>query len=527
MDSKSYNDKHSNWSSMSFPSIINVLNYRICDYVMKQDHPSRTCTVFAREGNWCGFPGGISTWAYEDFEKFIQTKGRIIGTLEGKRVHSCDEGDRHITDEYNVTYRVSIDGEVHYKRCDTFRNQDDPSCLYNIVYDVTKVIRHEQKISDELKAAVEEAAAANETKIQLLSCLSHDMRTSLGGVLGLTDIAVETESKDEIRAMLKKIRSCAAYTLSMVDDLLDVEKLESNHLQLEPEAVDIRELLSDIEDIIRIKSDEKRIRFTCNHRVQQNVDYLSGDGNRLKQILLNLLTNAVKYTPEGGSVKWEVDCSLAGEKIVLSSTISDNGIGMSRAFQKHMYEAFQRESSGRQNNHESGSGLGLMIAKNLLDLMGGTIECLSEINKGTTFIVHIDFDRPSVEKPAGDSSDFDRKALAGKKVLLCEDSEISAEILMHILKEQGIETEWVKNGLEGLEKGRANTYYAVLTDQEMPGMTGMELSAVLHGEMPDLPIILVSADKMLSVEDHSADFYDILSKPIDAEELIQSLLQCE
>jgi|GEM_PF-1708669 len=509
--------------------LTNVLTYRVCDFVMKQESDTETCVVYSRKKNWLDLPDGISAFSYAEYARLIQTRGNITGILEGKRVFSCAEGDRIIKDEYNVTYIVSIDGATRYKRCDTFRLPGDSANLYNIIYDVTSVILREQEINSKLKAAVQDAANANQLKARFLSCLSHDMRTPLSALVGLTDIAMKSDPNDVVESLLGKIRSCSTYTLSMINNLLDVEKLESNHMELSPAALNIEALAAQVFDIARTRAAEKNIHFTCEKDIAPGSELIIGDEIRLKQIFLNLLTNAVKYTPSDGSVRWVIRTSVENGAVSMSSVISDNGIGMSESFQEQMYDAFRREVSERQDSESNGSGLGLMIVRNLIDLMNGTISCVSAVNQGTSFTVRVNFELPSeseINEVSRDTrSNGDIAALRGRKVLLCEDSELNAEILIYMLEEFGLLVDYAENGLTGLEKCSRDVYFAVLTDLRMPCMNGFELATRLRETKPEIPVVLITADRTSPEPDAYAVFSDVLYKPVDSKALANTLLK--
>ncbi|MCR5033465.1 MAG: response regulator [Lachnospiraceae bacterium] len=403
--------------------------------------------------------------------------------------------------------------------------------------DITEDFRQKeeiQKLNTRLVEALGKARAANEAKNQFMARMSHDMRTPLTTIMGLANIGmIECEDPAE-RKRYGSIQEGAQYLLTLLTDILDSRKLSEGKIELNKEPVNLREIRNLVEHIVRPGAEEKDIFFSI--QTPGNKCLVEADGRRLQQIMLNLLSNAIKATPEGGTVILRItELNSTEDHVDILYEVIDNGIGMSREFQQHMFDEFTQET--RPGQVEQGSGLGLAIVQQLVNLMDGSISCESELGKGTTFRVKIPFKRISEEEmeawlqKTGNRQNLGEKqirearedlALDGKKCLICEDVDINAMIIAHGLEKLGIICEIAANGMVGVEKARQEAYDFILMDIRMPIMDGIEAAKEIRRFNATVPIIALSANNYPEDIRRSLDagMNAHVSKPINPEELI-------
>ena len=355
-------------------------------------------------------------------------------------------------------------------------------------------------INRRLRATAELAEQASAAKTQFLSSMSHDIRTPLNAVLGMTELAKKRADEPEyVRECLDKITASGNHLLTLVNDVLEISKIESGKLVITPEPFDLNEFVTGIESIIRAQADFRAVKFTLDvHDI--TAPCLVGDKLRLSQIYLNLLTNAVKYTPSGGRVELEIWEEPAGETVRLCCRIADNGMGMSEEFQKNMYDSFSRATDSRIDKIQ-GSGLGLAIAKRLLERMNGEIQCQSALGKGTTFTVTVPL--PAAEsgaealQAAAPGQGADGPALDTLHLLVAEDNDLNWEITSAMLESEGIRSTRAEDGrkcVEMLEASAPGTYDMVLMDVQMPNLNGCDATRLLRSsEREDLRSIPIAA----------------------------------
>jgi signal transduction histidine kinase/CheY-like chemotaxis protein len=403
--------------------------------------------------------------------------------------------------------------------------------------DLTEIITRQRK----LEASVKEAQAANEAKSSFLATMSHEMRTPMNAIIGMTTIgknATDTERKDYA---LNKIEGAAVHLLSVINDVLDISKIEANKLELAPIEFDFEKMLQKIVNIINFRMDEKHQKFALN--VDKNLpQFFISDDHRLSQVILNLLSNAVKFSPEKGEIS--LDISLINEKdgfYEIRMEVSDNGIGISPEQQAKLFRAFQQADSGITREF-GGTGLGLSISKHIVELMGGSIWVESEVGKGSRFIftVKIENGKKQIAPDLNDSlasADGDDGPVAmggkftGKNLLVAEDVEINREILVTLLEDTGISIDCAQNGLEAVEMITRDPgkYDAVLMDIQMPKMDGFEAARRIRSlgdqRLIDIPIIAMTAHVFKSdiEECLAAGMNDHIGKPFDIDDVLKKL----
>ena len=395
-----------------------------------------------------------------------------------------------------------------------------------------KDILHEEELE---KAAIE-ARMANEAKTRFLFYMSHDIRTPMNAIIGFADLLEKhLDDKKRVIDYISKIKHSSSFLLSLINYVLEMARIESGKATLKTETGDLKNLVNTLNDVFEPSIEEKKLQYTCNLKVEN--PYVHCDKTKLREILLNVISNSIKYTPEGGSVT--VDITEEGhdaEKKVsfYRFTIEDTGIGMSKEYLPHIFEEFSRENTSTESK-VIGTGLGLPIVKSLVDLMGGTIEVSSEVTVGTKTIIILPFLVSEEEcKNAVQEQQESTKLLTllmGKRILLAEDNELNAEIAITILEEEGLKVEWAEDGikcLEMLKKVPEDYYDMILMDIQMPNMDGYRTTEEIRS-LPDkraqIPIVAMTAnvfdeDKKRAYE---AGMNGYIAKPIDTKAIFSTL----
>jgi signal transduction histidine kinase len=505
------------------------------EYIMRQDSTTNTCIVLASENNFIKFPVGYSSYTYQEYDDYIHSHINLIDTYGQDRITSCEEASKKIKNgSYSLTYILEVDNKIYHKRVLSFRAKD--KSLYTVVYDVTdlatqEIIRNEklERINKKLLKAQREASVANRAKSDFLSRMSHDMRTPLGAILSLAEFGLEDNNPTKLGEYFNQIKENADYLLSLVNDLLDFQKIESHTIDIENSIVEFGATAKSIERIVRLRANEKNISFSYSGTTEVKEKYFIFDEKRFKQILVNLLNNAIKYTPIGGVVNWSlvVKKNYKGE-IIAHHTISDNGVGMSKSFQKYMFEPFSKEANCL-SEIEGGTGLGLVITKNIIEALGGTIKYKSELNKGTTFYVNLPLKVPTKDqvleyKKYKNNKNSELK-LNNKKILVCEDVLINQIIIKKLLEEKKAIVTIANNGLEGVNLAKENNYDVILMDIRMPILDGTQATEKIREFNKTVPIIALSANAFAHDVERSiyVGMNAHLAKPINKDKLYNTL----
>lgn len=400
---------------------------------------------------------------------------------------------------------------------------------------LTDLLQQERDYGDKLAKAAREASSANSAKTEFLRRMSHDLRTPINGIRGMVEVgdanADDLQKQTECRS---KIWTASGLLLDLANEALDMSRLESGQIDLELVPANLVTLNHEVRDILERQAEERLVTIICD---QQTLDhpYVRVSVTHLKRLLLNIAGNAVKYNRQGGYVRLVCrEVEPADGVPVYEYTITDNGIGMSEEFQQHLYEPFCREEQ-QVEGASSGTGLGAPIAKQLVELMGGTMSFTSVLGQGTTFTIRLPFEKckrseipQAVRVDAGDGD-----ALQGLRVLLVEDNDLNAEIAQFTLSRAGAVVTHAKDGESAVEAFAASApheYDVVLMDIMMPGIDGLEatrqIRALDREDAATTPIIAVSAnafadDRRLSRE---AGMDAHLSKPVNSQELVEALV---
>ena len=404
----------------------------------------------------------------------------------------------------------------------------------------SQLVKIEQKNNEELnklrlvaEEAMIAAESASKAKSTFLSNMSHDIRTPMNAIIGFTNIGLKQNPTPELKNCLEKISNSSEHLLTLINDVLDISRIESGKIKYTPLPIDIREVTDTVLNIMHGFLSNRNINFRTR-RTRIETPYVIADAVRIREVLVNILGNAVKFTDDGGSIifemnyyPWEDD-----KHIVVCYRISDTGVGMSEEFVEHIFDEFSQEENSARTQYK-GTGLGMAITKRYVDLMGGTISVESKKNEGSTFTIEIPFeltDESEVRKQGIPASKAD---LTGVKILMAEDNELNAEIAMVQLEEAGIQVTRASDGKEVVKIFAENppgTFDIILMDVMMPEMNGYEATKAIRSmnnrhDDSNIPIIAMTANAFAEDVQVSLDegMNGHIAKPINIDELIKAI----
>lgn len=415
------------------------------------------------------------------------------------------------------------------------QNRDTDDDVTEILY-VTQIIddykQKELAYQQELVKAVESANQANTAKTDFLNRMSHDIRTPLNGILGMLDIAQKNETNP--KALLEcheKMRTAAFHLKALVNDVLDMQRMETDRFFLEQIPFDIREILDNCWSMLEAQASRLDITLEKIKPGSLKYPYLIGSPLHIRQIFMNLLSNAIKYNKPGGSISIHAKIiRQVHQNVIYKFIISDTGIGISPEFQKHIFEPFAQEDTGARTIYK-GTGLGMAIVHRLVQEMGGTIQLKSEKNVGSTFTLILPFTIDEHQPSASAETATDTPAdLTDLHILVVEDNELNLEIAVFSLEAAGLNVSTAINGLEAVrlfEKSKPYEYDIILMDIMMPVMNGLDATKAIRGlsrpDAPTVPIIALSANAFAEdiQKSKNAGINEHLAKPLEMDKVLK------
>lgn len=394
-----------------------------------------------------------------------------------------------------------------------------------------------EKKNGELEIAIQEAEKANQAKTEFLSHMSHDIRTPINGIMGMLNIAQDfPEDLEKQEDCREKIRTSAEHLLSLINDVLDISKLESGNVEFAREVFHLHELLHNCSVIVGGQAAERKVKLTMDYTKPGQLphEYFIGSPLHIKQILINIAGNAVKYNKPMGSIDFK--CYEISEENGIAQIcfeISDTGIGIGEEYLKHIFEPFTQEEDGARTTYK-GTGLGMTITKNLVDNMGGTIQIKSELNKGSVFTVVLPLEIASAPEKQEEDREAGMVKIAGKRALLAEDNELNQEIVQYILTENGLEITLAVNGKEAVERfeeAEPGTYDIIFMDVMMPVMNGYEATRAIRSldraDAGRIPIVAMTANAFAEDVKAAMDagMNEHITKPLDPDVINSALIK--
>ena len=435
----------------------------------------------------------------EDVKKDITTiDGINVDRLIASNLMELNKKDKI---SWTQEYLNNDSGETRYLEITAYHTEF--GSLKRIVI-VISDRSEERKLQNALSSSLEIAKNANAAKSNFLANMSHDIRTPMNAIVGYSTLLIkDADDKNKVIEIGKKITYSSQHLLSLINDVLDMSKIESGRTSLNSDKVDVSEVINNISEIVQVQTKSKKQSFEI--KTKGNIPpYIYADKLRLTQILLNLLSNAVKYTEKNGTISLVVEgYGNNGQTCHLRFIVSDNGQGMSREFIEKIFEPFSRETNSMTNKIQ-GTGLGMSITKSIIDLMGGTIDIQSELGKGSVFTVDLIFSVPLDENDDNFFADHEIT-----RVLVGDDEIDVTENIQSILSDAGLECDAAIGGLESVDKAtRAyednNSYDVIILDWKMPDMDGVECVRRIRKEIgKDVPIFVLSSYDVSEIEDEA------------------------
>lgn len=513
-----------------FTSVI-FLDY---DYILELDGRENTYTMHFSENTQSAMPG-------KDGGNYEDSCAKCIGeyvlaedtekTIAGMKIERI-KGELEKNDVYTVGFRMrEHDGRVSTKSIQYSYIDRIRELILVTRRDVSNVVKKEQGKNELLRSALLAANQASIAKSEFLSRISHEIRTPMNAVIGMTAIAKRSiDDRELVADCITKIDTSSRFLLALINDILDMSRLESGKVVLVYERFSLKDMVESINTICESQAQAGGIEYIC--RMQDRDDMYMGDMMKLQQVIINLISNAIKFTPLGGRVTFDISFGeiLNGAQAICF-TVRDTGCGIKQEFIPHLFEPFMQEHSGSTSAY-GGTGLGLAISKSIIDMMGGDIAVESAIGDGSEFTVDVNMALSDDQSRESEEDEQRNISLRGKKILLVEDHPMNAEIAGRILSGAGICVENAENGEKGLEKfcnSDCGYYDGILMDIRMPVMDGLEATKRIRGldraDAKTVPIIAMTANafsediektKAVGMNGH-------LAKPIDPGRLIETL----
>ena len=455
---------------------------------------------------------------------FPEDRDRFLNIFCKEKVMSILERDG----SFAMKYRLMVDGKPTWvsMKATLLEDEDGRHLIIgtnNIDAQMKRELEYERHVTE----------ARTNARNDFLANMSHDIRTPMNAIVGYTNIAKSQKDNEEmVTEALEKISSSSHFLLSLINDILDISKIESGKMQVNLGPCNLGDIFRRIEDITALQARNKSLIITYQHDTVRHL-LVNADELRIEQVLVNIVSNAIKYTPSGKTVDLIAEEEPAGEnRYRYRFIVKDTGIGIGDDYLPHIFESFTREEKTTVNRIQ-GTGLGLAITAKVVELMGGTISVKSELGKGSEFTVELELESLQKEEESAESEN-EIMDLSGHRVLVVEDNEINAEIVKIILSQYGIEVVHAENGKDGADQVRNSPegyYDAVLMDIQMPRMDGFEATRAIRAlASPDgsrIPIIAMTAN---AFEEDRQKAFDAgmdahLAKPIDVQAMLETLVQ--
>lgn len=423
-----------------------------------------------------------------------------------------------------------------------YHSEDSQRALLNILDDYSEekinmenTQRAVLNILEDYSEAKEKAEESTKLKEAFLANMSHEIRTPMNAIIGFSDILSKGNLEEKEREYVKTIKSAGENLLTIINDILDISKIEAGMMTFEAHVFSPKEIFKSLEVMLIEKAREKKLElvFDCDENVPNN---LLGDPTRLTQIIINLAGNAIKFTQKGSIIvlakvlKDKYDPAYSNKEdgnVTLEFSVKDTGIGIPQDKLEQIFERF-RQAESHITRKYGGTGLGLSIAKQLVELQGGTLEVRSEFNKGSLFSFRIPFKKSSGVLPMHESPDkkYSIKELCNLNILLVEDNQLNVKLILSLFSEYNLKLKVAENGSVGIEKIKETNFDIILMDMEMPVMNGYEAATFIRNELKsDIPIIAMTAHAMAGEKERclSLGMNDYISKPINADLLFEKM----
>lgn len=430
---------------------------------------------------------------------------------------------------YMANIAVDIDDQTYYKRFDFYKTDPDADFYIILKSDTTDVQREQLEINAQLKLALEEAKQASIAKTAFLSRMSHEIRTPMNAIIGLDNIALKDETlTDSARTYLEKIGGSARYLLSLINDILDMSRIESGRMVIKREEFLFSNFLDQIRTIVDGQCRDKGLNFKCLIRGELD-EYYIGDDTKLKQVMINILGNSVKFTNPGGTIFMGIEKIASYEnQSTLKFSLQDTGVGMDKEYLPKIFEAFSQEDATTTSKY-GGSGLGLAITQNIVELMNGTIRVDSTKGVGTTFTVEIPLQNVDKKDVMNDLNIQPHDM----HILIIDDNPVDLRHAQIMLEEVGVTSETCRSGKEALEMirlahGRREEYNLVLVDWKMPEQDGVDVTREIRKVLgTDTTVVILTSYNWSDVEEEAkeAGVDAFMSKPIFANSVLNEFKQ--
>ena len=468
---------------------------------------------------------------FEKWKQFVlaESMENYSATVNIENLTRCfEQGEREVIAEY--WEESSGQDQMCVRQSFVMARDEDTGDIMVMVVskDITEQVRKQREQTQALQDALMQAQHANRAKTTFLSNMSHDIRTPMNAIIGFSTIAVShIDNKDQVLDCLQKVLSSSNHLLNLINDILDMSRIESGKVQIKEQECNISEQIHNLVNIIQPQIKAKQLELFIDTFEVTNEDVIA-DPLKLNQVFINLLSNAVKYTPAGGTVSFRIIQKTTfrhgyGDYIFI---IKDNGIGMSPDFVEHIFEPFERESTVTQSGIQ-GTGLGMAITKNIVEMMNGTISVESEMGKGSTFTVELGLKLQNTEKIAEQIGE-----LQGLRALVVDDDLNTCDSVSKMLKQIGLRPEWTTSGKEAVYRARSahdegDSYHTFIIDWQMPGLSGVETTRGIREVIGnEAPIIILTAYDWTDIEEEAraAGVTAFCAKPLFMSDLKTVLL---